>query len=60
MHLARRGVQKSAGCGVSVTSVTRIAATRDHLGRGPPVSGRRNVAAVRRVIQHSQMEGMAL
>jgi hypothetical protein len=34
MHLARRGVQKSAGCGVSVTSVTRIAAMRDHLGRG--------------------------
>jgi hypothetical protein len=39
MHLARRGVQKSAGCGVSVTSVTRIAATRDHLGRGGRSAG---------------------
>jgi len=39
MHLARRGAQKFAGCGVSVTSITGIAARRDHLGRGRRSAG---------------------
>jgi hypothetical protein len=39
MRLTPAGAQKSAGCGVPVTSITRIAAMRDHLGRGRRSAG---------------------